>query len=104
MYPKSVAVYTGSRVIIKCNSSTRTKWTKLNYPNWKPKIFDNNLLLDNIQNKDNGYYVCTGTYGPNNYTFKDASEIFVGGKLGKFLLLINNMTLLFYYPQSDIAL
>ena len=80
VYPTSQAVYAGSNVVIICNSKTTPKWSKVREENWNFSVMGNNLVLIDVKEKDNGYYICQGTRDSETDVFKARSELLVGGK------------------------
>ena len=64
---------------MRCHSKSPVKW-KSQKGKRLISYSQNVLVLNNVMEKDNGYYICEGTVDDSGRTFRDASELLVGSK------------------------
>ena len=88
MSPKRQAAYWFSTVYIMCHSKSPVKW-KTQKGKRLISYSQNVLVLNNVMEKDSGYYICEGTVDDSGRTFRAASEVLVGSKDDFFSLLFS---------------
>jgi len=90
VYPGSQLAYVGTTAILTCYSKRKPVWSKDCLLLAAHLRFLKTLVLSNVQEEDNGDYICSGTYR-NDSSFDVKAMLLVGGMIfGNLMEIFSN--------------